>query len=444
MKWNTLFIVLFFPFLSFGQSKTLPLKISKDGHFFQTSDGQPFFWLGDTGWLLFTNLNESEVDQYLDDRQEKGFNVIQAMLLPKLAAVNQKGDSALLKSNLSQPQQQYFDFVESVVDKAAARGLYMALVPVWGGAVKEGKVSPAAATAYAHFLATRFHNKKNIIWLNGGDIKGSDSAAIWNAIGNTLHREDAVHLMTFHPRGRTQSSDWFHNAAWLDFNMFQSGHQRYNQDTTARKYGEDNFRYIQADYKRTPAKPVLDGEPSYEGIPQGLHDPKEPFWTDKDVRRYAYWSVFAGGAGFTYGHSAVMQFHKAKEKGVYGVREVYTDALHAPGASQMKYLKQLLTGRSYFDRVPDQSLLAKDTGSKHQRIIATRGTGYALYYTATGRSIPAQLGKIEASYIKASWYDPRTGVSTRIGTFPNKGVKVFDPPGKEEEGNDWVLVIDRS
>ncbi|WPQ65254.1 glycoside hydrolase family 140 protein [Chitinophaga sancti] len=444
MKWNTLLYLLLLPFFTYGQSKTLPLKISKDGHFFQTADGQPFFWLGDTGWLLFTNLNESEVDHYLADRQQKGFNVIQVMLLPKLAAVNQKGDSALLKSNIAAPQKKYFDFVATVVDKAAAKGLYMALVPVWGGAVKEGKVSPAAAANYAHFLATRFHDKKNIIWLNGGDIKGSDSSAVWNAIGNTLHKEDSVHLMTFHPRGRAQSSDWFHHAAWLNFNMFQSGHQRYNQDTTKRKYGEDNFRYVQADYKLTPVKPVLDGEPSYESIPQGLHDPKDPYWSDKDVRRYAYWSVFAGGAGFTYGHNSVMQFHKAKEKGVYGVREVYTDALNAPGAGQMKYLKQLLLSRSYFDRVPDQSLLAKDTGTQHQRILATRGKTYAFYYTATGRSIPVQLGKIEAGYIKASWYDPRTGYTSRIGTFPNKGVKVFDPPGKEEEGNDWVLILDRS
>ncbi|WP_343669699.1 glycoside hydrolase family 140 protein [Chitinophaga sp.] len=444
MKWNTLLYVLLLPFFTYGQSKTLPLKVSKDGHFFQTADGQPFFWLGDTGWLLFTNLNEAEVDHYLADRQQKGFNVIQVMLLPKLAAVNQSGDSALLKNNLAAPQEKYFDFVETVVDKAAAKGIYMALVPIWGSPVKEGKVSVAAATTYAHFLASRFHDKKNIIWLNGGDIKGSDSSRVWNAIGNTLHKEDSVHLMTFHPRGRAQSSDWFHNAVWLNFNMFQSGHQRYNQDTTVKKYGEDNFRYVQADYKRTPVKPVLDGEPSYESIPQGLHDPKEPYWSDKDVRRYAYWSVFAGGAGFTYGHNSVMQFHKAKEKGVYGVREVYTDALNAAGAGQMKWLKQLLLSRSYFDRVPDQSLLAKDTGTRHQRILATRGKTYAFYYTATGRSIPAQLGKIEAGYIKASWYDPRTGYTSRIGTFSNKGVKVFDPPGKEEEGNDWVLILDRS
>jgi hypothetical protein len=50
----------------------------------------------------------------------------------------------------------------------------------------------------------------------------------------------------------------------------------------------------------------LDGEPSYEGIPQGLHDPTQPLWTDADARRYAYWSVFAGACGHTYGDNAVL------------------------------------------------------------------------------------------------------------------------------------------
>jgi hypothetical protein len=27
------------------------------------------------------------------------------------------------------------------------------------------------------------------------------------------------------------------------------------------------------------------------------------------VRRYAYWSVFAGSCGHTYGHNAIMQFY---------------------------------------------------------------------------------------------------------------------------------------
>lgn len=442
MKWITLLYLAFLPLFTVGQSKLLPrLKVAANGRYLMTADGKPFFWLGDTGWLMFTNLNSAEVDQYLDDRQQNGFNVIQAMVLPKLEAVDLNGDSALINHNVSKPNAKYFDFVAAVVDKAAERGIYMALVPVWGSPVKAGHVTPAEATAYAHFLAGRFRNKRNIIWLNGGDIKGSDSIKVWQAIGTTLYKEDTAHLITFHPRGRATSSDWFNNAPWLAFNMFQSGHQRYDQDTTKRNYGEDNYKFVQADYKRTPVKPVLDGEPSYESMPQGLHDPKQPFWQANDVRRYAYWSVFAGGAGFTYGHNAVMQFHKATDgKGVYGVKEIYNEALHAPGATQMKYLQQLMLSRSYFDRVPDQSLLAKDTGRKYNRIIATRGKDYAFYYTATGITIPAQLGIIKANYIQASWYDPRTGNTSRIGTFPNKGTKEFNPPNN----SDWVLILDRS
>lgn len=65
---------------------------------------------------------------------------------------------------------------------------------------------------------------------------------------------------------------------------------------------------MERDYGKKPAKPVLDGEPSYEWVVQGLHDKKQPYWKAADVRRYAYWNVFAGAAGHTYGHNSIMQF----------------------------------------------------------------------------------------------------------------------------------------
>ena len=95
-------------------------------------------------------------------------------------------------------------------------------------------------------------------------------------MGELFHELDADSLVTFHPFGRTQSSTWFHQEPWLDFNMFQSGHRRYDQDDTPEPKGEDNWRYVAEDLEREPLKPTIDGEPSYEGIPQGLHDPAEP------------------------------------------------------------------------------------------------------------------------------------------------------------------------
>ena len=42
---------------------------------------KPFFWLGDTAWMLFTNISYDEAYTYLKNRADKGFNVIQAVLI---------------------------------------------------------------------------------------------------------------------------------------------------------------------------------------------------------------------------------------------------------------------------------------------------------------------------------------------------------------------------
>ena len=443
-------IVILMAFSAQAQ-RTLPaLKISDNKRYFITEKGDPFFWLGDTGWLLFSKLTREEAAQYLEDRKAKGFNVVQAMVLHTVKVVNVYGDTALTNRNVAKPklgkEHDYWQHVDYIVDLAAAKGIYIAMVPVWGSDVKAGLVNRQQAATYAGFLAKRYGKRSNIIWMNGGDIKGSDSMAVWNTIGKTLYQLDKKHLITFHPRGRTTSSTWFHNQPWLSFNTFQSGHQRYEQDTTKGEpfhYGEDNWKFVQADLKLKPQKPSFDAEPSYENIPQGLHDTLQPKWKAADLRRYGYWSVFAGACGFTYGDNAVMQMRKRTETatGAYGARDFWDDAINDPGAAQMMHLKNLMLARPYFERVPDQSLIASGQGIKYDRLIATRGKSYAYVYTYTGRNMTIALGKIDGSLVHASWYDPRTGQYKQIGDFENKGVKEFDPPGEPENGNDWVLVL---
>jgi hypothetical protein len=52
------------------------------------------------------------------------------------------------------------------------------------------------------------------------------------------------------------------------------------------------------------------------------------------------------------------------------------------------------------------------------------------------------MDKLGGKTIKASWYNPRDGRYTGIGSFENKGIKKFDAPGDVKEGNDWVLVLE--
>ena len=427
------------------------LKVSANGRFLQFENGEPFFWLADTGWLLFQRLDRAEAEVYLEDRRQKGFNVIQAMILHELPETNIYGAGAVAGNDPAQPgvpggEHEYWEHVDFVVDLAARKGIFMAMVPVWGGIVKAGQLSVNDAKAYARFLAERYGDRPNVVWINGGDIQGDNHPEVWKALGGTLHTLDPNHLMTFHPFGRTRSAQWFHTEPWLDFNMFQSGHRRYGQidpgGDPAQWKGEDNWRYVLEDYALTPARPTLDGEPSYENIPQGLHDPNEPYWQAGDARRYAYWSVFAGACGHTYGDNAVMQMHKPGSKGAYGVRNTWLEAIHDPGAGQMRYLKALILSRPYFERVPDPSVIAGDPGERYDRLLATRGRGYAFVYTYTGRSFDVAMGRISGTKVKARWYNPRNGEAVLAGEFENRGIRHFDPPGEPGPGNDWVLILD--
>lgn len=438
----------------FSQSKNLPkLKVSKNQHYFVTEDGKPFFWLGDTGWLAFGKLDRDGIVKYLQDRKEKGFNVVQVMVLHNINAVNVYGDKALINEDVSKPittpgnnfnnkeEYDYWDHIDYTLDVAQKNGIYVAMVPVWGTNVSKGdKVNKEQATQYAKFLADRYKNRTNVIWLNGGDTYGDKFQDIWNAIGNTLKTNNPDQLVTFHPFGRTDSSENYHNASWLDFNMFQSGHRRYDQDTLPNSFKEDNYKFVQRDLTLKPTKPTLDGEPSYEGIPHGLHDTLQPLWKDSDVRRYGYWSVFAGGAGYTYGHNAVMQMFRKGDNPAYGNKILWNDAINAPGAGQMVYIKKLMLDFPYLERVPDQSLVANQ-GEKYDYLVATRGNKYAMIYTYTGRKIAVNMGKIAGRKVTASWYNPRNGQRIKIRTVANKGVQVFQPSGKKEDGNDWVLIL---
>ena len=426
---------------------TGPVVVSSNHRFLQFKDGTPFFWLADTGWLLFGQLDRPETLRYLDDRQHKGFNVIQVMLLHSPQMKTAGGARALVGGDPAKPDttpEGYWDHVDWVLGRAAERGIWLGLVPAWGSVVKQGRLNNDNVVAYATFLARRYRDKPNVFWIVGGDIPGDDHIDVWRLLGKTLKAEDPGHLITYHPIGRTQSSTWFHDEPWLDLNMFQSGHQRYDQDTKSpRRYGEDNWRYVLDDYVRQPAKPVVDGEPSYENIPQGLHDGTQPRWIAADCRRYAYWSVFAGAFGHTYGDNSIMQFYKqGGGRGSFTPINTWVDALDDPGSGQMQFLKSLMLSRPYFERVPDQNALAGENGARYDYVAVTRGTTYLFAYTYTGRPFRLRLGILSGGKVHAVWYAPRDGSERAIGEFANEGTREFTPPGKPEPGNDWVLILD--
>ena len=424
------------------------LKLSANGLYLQHSDGTPFFWLGDTGWLLPQRLDRDEVQHYLEQTAREGYNVVQVQVLNGVPSFNRYGamsnpDGWNLAVASKPGEYGYWEHMDHIVDTAERNGIYIGMVCIWGGLVKGGLLNEEQAREYGRFLADRYKDKPNIIWIIGGDIQGDVKTEVWDTLARSIKANDPSHLMTFHPRGRTTSARWFADRDWLDFHMFQSGHRRYGQRMGNKDYPipdnteEDTWMYVDSVRKYQPVRPVLDGEPSYENIPQGLHGADEPLWNDKDVRRYAYWSVFAGSCGHTYGHNNIMQFIRPGLSGAYfadGIAKPWYVAIDDPGRCQMKYLKRLLLSFPFFDRIADQSVVI-DNGEKYDRIIATRGKDYLFAYNHTGRPMMLDLSRISGREKELWTMDPVDGSLTYLGKT-NERILSHTP----EPGPDIVLI----
>ena len=304
---------------AFINAQTQPLKVSDNQRFLVTTDGKPFFWLGDTAWELFHRLNREEADRYLKNRAGKGFTVIQAVALAELDGLNDPnpyGHRPLLNNDPTTPDvkdganNDYWDHVDFILERAERRGLRIGLLPTWGDKWQPGRAgrekvifNPDNAFKYGEWLGARYRERA-VIWILGGDrnIESDEDRAIIEAMARGLRRGDGgTHLITFHPRGPSRSSEFFHRADWLDFNMIQSSH-------AARDH--DNGLFTAHDYALAPPKPTLDGEPRYEHIPVGFYlqgAGRTLRFDDYDVRQAAYWSLLAGACGHTYGNNNVWQ-----------------------------------------------------------------------------------------------------------------------------------------
>ena len=424
------------------------LKVSDNNLYIIHDNGTPFFWMGNTAWLLPERLNREEAEYFLAKDREAGYNVEQIQVLNAIPTFNVYGHQANNAefdfSKVSNPGVYgYWEHLDFIVDTAERNGIYIAMDCIWGSMLKQMDIKKAENLG--RFLATRYKDKPNIIWMIGGDIMGDRSPEIWDAMARAIKKIDKNHIMTFHPRGRTTSAWWYNDREWMDFNMFQSGHRRYGQRNGDGDYTikdnteEDNWRYIDMSFEKKPLRPVIDGEPSYEDIPQGLHDFSAPRWQDYDVRRYAYWAVFGGCFGHTYGHNSVMQFIRPGLSASFGAEKAWWDAMKDPGYNQMKYLKWLMLTFPFTERIADQSIIAGQNGERYDRVIATRGNDYLLVYNYSGKPMDIDLGKISGSKKNVWWMNPTDGKLTYLGEYDSK-VTSFSYDAAYLRGSDRVLI----
>lgn len=460
------------------------LRVSENGHRIEHADGTPFLWLGDTAWGMFQQLTREEVDQYLDNRRELGFTVIQSVAFwyphgggfdsgphnaanaygyrPFTGGEDAPNTAAprIVPGGSPEAPNDYWDNADYVVEAAGKRGLYLALLPAWGRAYITPQFGGAheeftgdEARQFGAFLGERYRNKPHIVWVLGGDAKARirgydkyrnfhdyDKRQVFRAMAEGIARGvtgqrpawdepdrawDRV-FMTYHPDGDApdNSSTWFHKDAWLDANGVE----------VWREVGEV-YPTMLGDYARDePAKPSLFLEGSYE---YGSYRHECGWVTPVRVRRQAYQTFFAGGAGHTYGAGPIWAMRG--DSGDYNCGYTWQQALAFPGAVQFAgILQAFLREHDWAQWVPDGGVVSGPIGEGEslKTAVKTAGGNMALVYFADNSQ--TTIRNILDRAAIACWFDPRNGRQEPAGRFATGETRGMRPPGGWE---DAVLVL---
>lgn len=417
--------------------------------YFYWEDGEPFFYLGDTAWELLHQLNREEIARYMALRAQQGFTVVQTVALAELDGLrvpNAYGRKPLLDGENGQPDPtrpdvagdySYWDHVDYAVETAAEHGLVIALLPTWGDKFCSlwGKgpcvFTPENAYQYGKWLGARYASRWNILWMLGGDRALNETTRpIIDRMAEGIREADGAHLMTFHPPGSHNSTEYLNDAAYIDFHTAQTGHD------VAKCYPSDaEMRAMSL----ASAKPYMDSEPRYEDHPACFNEKLGYYWQAADVRQNAYWDVFAGACGHTFGNHNIWCCN-ANPNAYYPHR--WQEALDHPAAGQMRWVKRLRLRGDYASFRPAPEVLVEQyAGEGH--LAAARGEGYCYVYTPLGMPFTVRLAAIAApgNVLKAYWMDPRTGEEKMFGVYPVVGENLFVPPSRGK-GEDWVLILE--
>lgn len=420
------------------------LKVHGMGHYLMWENEEPFFYLGDTAWELFHRLTREEMDEYFTTRAKQGFNAVQAVALAEFEGItvpNQYGRLPLLFTDgvpdPSRPDEggeyDYWQHVEYAIELAAKNEIFITLLPTWGDKFHRlwGKgpeiFTPENAYTYGKWIANRFKQHWNIIWMLGGDrpLNTHLHRMVIDEMGRGISETDPDHLITFHPSGAMSSAEWVCGKSYIDFHTVQSGHGL---------EGYESYLLLRSTKEAEPRKPFMDSEPRYEDHPACFKAEYGCYWNAQDVRNNAYWNMCEGTCGHTYGNHCIWGFTRKAEP-YYPF--VWREALHHDGANQIQFLKQLRLKRDFFSFRPAPEL-AEDDPAIGGHIAAGRGNNYAYIYTPQGQPIRANLNLLGGNLIRTIWFNPRTGEETFFKLFPPKPALFAAPT----HGEDWLLVLE--
>lgn len=458
------------------------LRASADGRTIEHRDGTPFVWVGDTWWMgLAQRLSWPDgFRTLLDDRVGKGFNVVQIVAgpFPDFAATpdgiwheqqaNEGGWS--WERDWTRLDPAYFDAADRRIEALVEAGIVPCIVAMWGfyGTV----IGPERARRHWRELVARYAAYPVVFCVAGEfDFPGYDDdtashiraarrdeqIAMWSELVDVVHDLDPYgNPVTMHP-GYGSARERVTDPDALDIDMLQTSHWSYHRPPdemrvdVARTLGlpsppgfgfDDMLGITGRAVAATPPKPVVNGEPPYEGILGGN-------W--EDVQRYVFWAgLLEGLAGVTYGADGIWQMSAADHAFANSVSRwgatTWQEAMHHEGG------RQIAAGRSLLDRIEWPALRPIDPtraqAAGRVAALAMASERSALYYLPsmlidqrlTGmRELPLDLpgdGPWRATFV-----DPRSMDEHPVVGVERGSDRRWTPPPRPTMA-DWLLLIE--
>lgn len=428
------------------------LRVSDDHRHLAYRDGTSFFWLADTHWIWEQERLDAankpgwtkQFQGMVEQRARQGFNVYQVELFRRwrkaqagtLSLSHDEPNLAHFQTNID-PKWQYLADQGFVV--ATTLGILDAKVTPEQGA-REARMARYVAARYGAYPATWLMYQEctaNRTDQYGAGTNRTVYMDTVRGVGHAFQAADAYHQpRTAHSDAPLRTS--YRGEDWLDFTLFQGGHDKTIQRAPYLTYYFDPHTTL----------PMVEGEADYELLFDGSRANQKQLLTADDMREKAYQAVQCGCCGYSYAANGVWQANWSAEQA--GTQTVYGSTpwhqgIDLPGAQQMTHLKQFYTACDWPDLAPRReadgviSWTGPLAAEARPAVLMDAAARCVVVYFYRGAPCPGALAQLQQNAYTAQWFDPRTGLYTPLGAArPQAGQWPFPP---KPDAQDWLLVL---
>lgn len=398
------------------------LSVSEDGKYLKKFD-KPFLYSAFTMWNFLYNYNLNQSLRLLEIIKSKGFNVFQFSILP----VNQPivNRNPFLQGNVTNPDSMFFYFLDTIINFAREKDLILAISLYWNTGEKiienkfiKNKISISHAFKYGQWIAQRYQNIPNIIWIVGGNaIINDETYPIWEAMGSGIRSVDKEHLITFLGTSG-QSSIRYNNSSWLNFNSLNYG-KNYLEFNKIESLILDN-------QKQKILKPIVILNLPCENDTFFKNNETKHLLSYKDVIKYNLWSFFIGASSINYcvcNDTTIFDFL---------INNKTIDSLFL-----------FIKSRPWYTKAYKKNVIKNLNYLKENSPTSIVGEGFLMVYLPEGGEIDIDFRKAKFlnDNIVIYWYNLSEGKIVKNDTLNYRRIKnkKFVSPSKEE---DYILLID--